>query len=141
MTYIYSAIVQSNFSTNTDQLAIEITAPANKTLKIRKIRITHGDGTATVTSDYYRRVKIVTESVAGTGGGAYTPINTDNNDPVSVATVNINTGAFVVGTISKTVDINSIHCTTDFSWQAEDEDDKIVVLPGGVFGVIINPAH
>ena len=141
MTYIYSAIVQSNFTANTDQLAVEITAPANRTLKIRKIRITHGDGTATVTSDYYRRIKIVTESVAGTGGGAYTPINTDGNDTVSVATVNINTGAFVPGTVSKTIDINSIHCTTDFSWQARDEDDKIIVLPSGIFGLIINPAN
>jgi hypothetical protein len=141
MTYIYSAVVQSNFTANTDSLAIEITAPANVTVKIRKIRITHDDGTAWVTSDYYRKVKIVTESVAGTGGASYTPIPVDANNPAAASTVQINTGSFAVGTISATVDINSIHSTTDFSWQAEDEDDKIVVTPGGVFGVIVNPAH
>jgi hypothetical protein len=139
MTYIYAATVQAAFSTNADSLAIEITAPANTTVKIRRIRITHDDGTATTSSDYYRKVKLVTESVAGSGGSSYTPIPLDGNDPASVATVK--TGAFAVGTISKTIDSNSVHSTTDFYWQARDEDDKIIVAPGGIFGVIVNPAN
>jgi hypothetical protein len=139
MTYIYAATVQAAFSTNADSLAIEITAPANTTVKIRRIRITHGDGDETTSSDYYREVRLVRESVAGSGGSSYTPIPLDANDPASVSTVK--TGAFAVGTIDKTIDSNSVHSTTDFYWQARDEDDKIIVAPGGIFGVIINPAN
>src|SRR6266496_5758450 len=138
MTYIYSAVVQAAFNANTDSLAIEIDAPANTTIKIRRIRITHDDGTATTSSDYFRKVKLVTESAAGSGGSAYTPIPVDANGPASISTVN--TGAFTVGTIDKTIDINSVHSATDYLWQACDEDDKIVVTGGGIFGIIINPA-
>ncbi len=142
MTYIYSAVVQAAFTANTDSLAIEITAPASTTVKIRRIRVMHDDGTSInspIINDYYRKVKIVTESVAGSGGNTYTPIQWDQNDPAAVSTVK--TGAFSVGTIDQTIDINSQHATTDFLWQARDEEDKIIVLPNGIFGVIINPAN
>jgi hypothetical protein len=139
MVYIYSAVVQAAFNTNSDSLAIEITAPSSTTIKIRKIRITHDDGTATVSADYYRKIKIVTESVAGTGGNSYTPITRDQNEPVSACTVK--TALTAVGTVDKTIYINSVHSTTDYLWQASDDDDKIVVLPNGIFGIIVNPAQ
>ena len=138
---MYSAVVQSIFAANTDTLAIEIDAPANTTLKIRKIRISHDDGTATASSDYQRKVKLVMESSAGSGGSSYTPIQVDGNDTASVSTVNINSGSFVPGTISSTLDIQSQHSSCDFVWEAADEDDKIIVAPGGIFGVTVNPAH
>jgi len=141
MVDIYSAYVQSAFAANADSLAIEITAPANVTVKIRRIRISHDDGTATASSDYHRRVKLVTESVAGTGGSSYTPVPTDINATASACTVKVNGGSFVVGTIDRTIDINSQHNTTDFLWQARDEDDKIIIKAGGIFGVIVNPAQ
>lgn len=141
MTYTYSANVQSGFTINTDSIAVEITAPSNTTLKIKKIRITQDDGTATTSSDYCRKIKIVTESSAGSGGSSYTPITTDQNEPVSVATVNINSGSFTVGAIDATIDKLSLHSATDFIWQAGDDDDKITVKPGGIFAVVINPAN
>jgi hypothetical protein len=136
MVYVYSAYSQSSFIAATDQLAIEITAPANKTLKIRRIEIAYGDGTATTTADFHRKVKIVTESVAGSGGSTYTPVPLDANTTASTSTVK--TGAFTVGTIDKTLDTNSQHSTNSYLWQAVDEDDKIVIKPGGIFGVIVN---
>ena len=138
MTKTYSAQVTGAFDLNTDKLAIEITAAANTTVKIKKIRVFHDDGTATVTSDYHKKVKLVRESVAGTGGGSYTPLKLDANASASASTVK--TGVFTVGTISDTIDALSIHSTTDFYWQAADEDDKIVVAPSGIFGIVINPA-
>lgn len=141
MTTTYSAIVQSIFAANTDTLAIEIDAPANTTLKIRKIRISHDDGTGTVSADYYRKVKLVFESAAGSGGSSYTPIPVDSNAPASGATVNINSGSFILGTVSATLDIQSQHSSSDFVWEAVDEQDKIIVAPGGIFGVTVNPAH
>lgn len=138
MTNVYSAVVTGAFTANTDKLAIEIDAPANTTIKIKKIRVTSDDGTGTITDDAYREIKLVTESVAGTGGSSYTPIDLDDNNNPSVSTVKI--GPMAPGTISTTVDVLSVHSGTDFYWSAADEDDKIVVTPGGIFGVVINPS-
>lgn len=139
MTTVYSAQVTAACKINTDSLTVEITAPANTTLKIRKIRISDGDGTGLTVSDYHREAKLVFESVAGTGGNTYTPIDLDDSATPSLSTVN--TGAFTPGTISTTLDSLSIHSATDFYWSAADEDDKIVVTPGGIFGLILNPAN
>ena len=141
MTNVYSAVVTGNFSVNTNSLAIEIDAPANTTIKIKKIRITDTDGTLAPTNmnDYYRDVSLVIESVAGTGMSTYTPIEIDDNAPASVSTVKIGPGT--AGTIATTIDSLSLHSATDFFWQAADEDDKIVVTPGSIFGIVINPAQ
>lgn len=138
MPEIYSAQFAGDFDANTDTLAIEITAPSNVALRIRKIRIMHNDGTATVTADYHKKIKIVRESVAGTGGTSYTPIKLDANSAASAATVK--TKLTAVGTISDTLDVHSVHAVTDFYWQAYDDDDKISVAPSGIFGIVVNPA-
>lgn len=138
MTNTYTAVISGNFPPNTDNLAIEITAPANQTIKIKKIRITDADGTATTVNDFHRRVKLVTESVAG-GGTSFTPITLDGNAPASNSTVT--TGPTAVGTVATTIDCLSIHSATDFFWQAADEDDKIVLTPGQIFGIVVNTAN
>ena len=139
MTYHYAAVVTGAFAPNTDSLAIEIDAPANVTIKIKTIRITDTDGTLAPTNmnDYYRKVKLVTCSTSGTGS-AFTPIEIDDNNTASVCTVE--TGPGTPGTIASTIETLSIHSTTDYIWQAADEDDKIIVKPGGIFAVIVNPA-
>lgn len=138
MSNSYSAQVAPLLAANADKLVFELTAPANTTVKIKKIRIMHDDGTATVTSDYHKEVKLVLESVAGTGGSTYTPLDLDASATASACTVK--TGTFTPGTISDTIDSLSIHNNTDFYWSAADEDDKIVLAPGGIFGIVINPA-
>jgi len=131
--------MQAAFTVNTDTLAIELDAPTNVTVKIRRIRVMHSDGTATVSADYYRKVKIITESAGGTGGSTFTPIARDANATPAISTVK--TGLTALGTVDKTVDIYATHSTNDFIWQAVDEDDKIVVKPGIFFGIVINPAN
>lgn len=138
MTEKYSAFVTANFSANTDTLAIEIDAAAGATIKITKVRVTTDDGTGLTVDDAHREITFITESVAGTGGSTFTPIDLDDNNSASVTTVKTNLGT--IGTISKTIDILSVHSGTDFYWQAADEDDKIVISPGGIFGIVINPA-
>ena len=135
---VYSAQAFAALDANTDQLLIEVTAPSNVGIKIRKIRIMHADGTETVTADYHKKVKLVRESVAGTGGSSYTPIKLDANSAAAGSTVKTDLSA--VGTISDTIDVFSIHSVTDFYWQAYDDDDKISVEPSGIFGVVVNPA-
>ena len=134
----YCAYVQGSFVTTGDNLAIEIDAAANVTLKIKRIRIMHNDGTATASSDYYHRIKLITESAGGTGGSSFTPIPINSNSTASTATVK--TGLTAVGTIDKTIDTMSIHNTTDFEWKALDEDDKITIKPGSLFGIVVKPS-
>lgn len=137
MANVYSAQVVSPFRNGTDILAIEITAAANKTIKIRRIRISRGLGTETVVADYLTKVKLITESVAGTGGTTYTPTEMDDSCPNSTSTVKTTA---LVGTIDKTIDILSLHSNHDYIWNARDEADKIVTKPGGIFAISINPA-
>ena len=139
--YVYSAYVQDSFTAATDVLAIEIDAPANTTVKIRKILINHGDGTqtnGTGVPDYHRKIKIITESAGGTGGTSYTPVKLDQNAPAAQSTVKTKLSA--LGTTDATFDINSQHTSNSFVWQAVDEDDKIVIKAGNFFGVVINTA-
>ena len=138
MTSVYSAVVTGSFQPNTDQIAIEIDAAANTTLKIKKIRITQDDGTNAATADAYRAVDLITESVGTAGGSTYTPIPIDANAPASTASVKI--GPAAKGTVATTIDTLSIHSGTDFFWQAADEDDKIVITPGSIFAIVVNAA-
>ena len=138
MSNTYSAVVTGSFQPNTDQIAIEIDAAANTTLKIKKIRITQDDGTNAATADTYRAINLITESVGTAGGSTYTPIPIDANAPASTASVKI--GPAAKGTVATTIDSLSIHSGTDFFWQAADEDDKITILPGGIFSIVINVA-
>lgn len=136
MTNTYVAVVSGLLSLSTDKLMIEIDAPSNQTIKIKKIRVTYGDGTQTVVADGTKSVSLITESVAGKNGTSFTPIPLDGNAPTSQSTVNI--GPMFKGTVSTTIDDMSIHSGTDFLWQAADEDDKIVLTPGSIFGIVVN---
>lgn len=141
MTGTFFVSMVGSFTVNTDSLAVEIDAPTNTTIKIKKIRITDTDGTLAPTNmnDYHRKIKLVTQSASGTGMNAFTEIESDDNNTTAVATVT--TGPGTAGTISATIDTLSVHSATDFLWQAADEDDKIVVKPGESFGIIVNPAQ
>jgi len=139
MTNIYSIYQQGAYTANSESLAVEIDAPANTEIRIRKIRIMASDGTDTTVPDYYTKVKLLIESAAGTGGTSFTPVPKDANAPAAASTVK--TGPFTLGTVSSTIDIQSIHSGTDFNWEARDEDDKITIAPGGIFAISLNPAH
>jgi len=139
MTNVYSVYEQGAYTANTESLAVEIDAPTNVEIRIRKIRITASDGTDTTVPDYYTKLRLVIESAAGSGGTTFTPVPNDANAPAAASTVK--TGPFTIGTVSSTIDTLSVHSGTDFNWEAKDEDDKIVIAPGGIFAVTLNPAH
>src|SRR4029077_17895832 len=58
----------SNTSINTEDLFLELKAPASVTIKIKRVRVGFSDGTATAGVDNHFRVKLVryTTSTAGT---------------------------------------------------------------------------
>lgn len=134
----YSAVVTGYFTPGTDQIAIEIDAPANTIIKIKKIRITHSDGQHANVEDSYKALDLVIQSVGTTGGSLYTPIEV--NDSATVSKCIVTVGPAPKGTIFQTIDTISIHAGTDFVWQAADEDDKIVIQPGQIFAVVVNAA-
>lgn len=136
MTNVYTVATTVKCPPGLDCVVAQITSPANTEIKIKKIRITPTDGTDTTVNDFHRNIKLLTESAAGTGGTAYTPIDIDDNNTAAVSTVK--TGPMGIGTISATIDQISLHSGTDFFWQAADEDDKIVIKPGEIFGLVVN---
>ena len=138
MTSTYSAVVTGYFQPNTDQIAIEIDSPASSIIKIRKIRITTTDGQDTAVKDAHKAVDLIIESVGTTGGSLYTPIPVNANNPASACTVTV--GPAAKGTVFQTVDTMSVHSGTDYLWQAADDDDKIVIQPGQIFAIVVNPA-
>lgn len=133
-----ASIARADVSLSQDVLLVEIQAPANTTLKIKKIRVMHSDGTQATLPDAHKSVMLITESAAGLGGSSFTPIALDSSTPASAATVK--TGIMTKGTVASTIDELSVHSATDLLWQASDEDDKIVLSPGSIFGLVVNAA-
>jgi hypothetical protein len=136
---VYSVNVVSQCAPNTDNTVVEIEASGVKVVKIKKIRIMHGEGDETVTADYHREIIIGKQGAAGTGSSAYTALKLDQNAPAATSTIRI--GAFTGAGDHELTNVISAHSSVDFFWQAADEDDKIVIRPGGIFKLIINPAQ
>lgn len=137
----YQCTVQANThnTANTDDTFIEITAPSNRYIKIKGVRVEFQFGTATATSDAHFRVKLVTKSVAGTGGVSGTVTQRDPSAPSSLSTVLVKSGTtdFTVGTVIDTLELASIHVTNEYVWNAFDESEKIIILPAGIFGIFV----
>lgn len=136
MTTSYIATVTAYLPIGKDRTVIEINAPAATTIKIKKIRVTFGDGTQTVVADGTKLVSMVAASTSGTGGTTITPTSPDPNAPAAASTVK--SGPMYKGTVTAVIDANSIHSGTDFIWHAADEDDKIVITPATMFALVEN---
>lgn len=135
---VLCSAVAANFPTNADRMAIMVeTSAATTPIRIKKVRITSGDGTETTTPDYHKRIKFGLTSNT-TSGSNQTPkvVNRSRNWYWTSSRIGPGTGY----TIDTTIDTFSIHSATDFVWQAADDEDKIVVPSGTSFIVEINPA-
>jgi len=138
--YIANVQATSNTSTNADDKFIEITAPAATIFKVKRLRVGFSDGTATVGVDNYFRIKLVRTSTAGATGSAFTPIRKDVNSPASVCTVKVKNGttAFTTGTVTDNIDWISVNGRMIYEWISRDDQDMIVVLPAGIFGIVLS---
>src|SRR5215510_465176 len=139
----YKANVQatSNTSTNTEDVFIEVKAPANVTVKFKRVRVGYGDGTQTAGVDNHFRIELARWDTT-TGGSAttFTPILVNANNTAAVATCKIKNGttALALGTTNVTVlDLISVNGRALYEWLARDDDDMIVVKPASCFAVVI----
>ena len=142
--YVTNCQATSNSTINTEDLFVELKAPAAVTIKVKRVRVGFSDGTATAGVDNHFRVKLVryTTTTAGTTA-AYTPVPRNANSPVAVGTAKIKSAATacVLGTTAVViVDLVSINGRALYEWLARDDDDMIVVLPAACFCVGIQSA-
>ena len=143
----FKSVVQatSNTTINTEDLFVELKAPAAVTIKIKRVRVGFSDGTATAGVDNHFRIKMVryTTSTAGTTA-AFTPVPINANGPVAATgAVKIKSGATacVLGTTAVVVvDLISVNGRALYEWLARDDDDMIVTLPGQCFCVALQSA-
>lgn len=139
----YTTNVQatSNATLNTEDVFVELKAPAGVTIKVKRVRVGYSDGTATIGVDNYFRVKLARWDTT-TGGSAttFTPVPRNANFTAATATCKIKTTttALALGTTNiVVVDLISVNGRALYEWLARDDDDMIVVKPASLFSVVL----
>ena len=139
--YTSNVSATSNTTINTADVFLELKAPANVTIKIKRVRVGFSDGTATVGVDNYFMVKLYRwDTTTGGSSTTFTPIQRNANLPAAVATckVKTTTTALALGTTNVTiVDQISVNGRALYEWLARDDDDMIVVKPASLFAVVL----
>jgi hypothetical protein len=141
--YSIVCVATSNTVVNTDDGFVEIDAPATICIKIKRVRIGWGDGTATAGVDNMFRVKLMRWTTGSvTAGSAFTPEKRNGTSVAAVSTAKIKatTTAFALGTTTEIVDQIPINGRAIYEWIARDDDDMIVTKPGEYFAVVISSA-
>jgi hypothetical protein len=141
--YSIVCVATSNTTVNTDDGFVELKAPAAITVKVKRVRIGWGDGTATAGVDNMFRVKLMRWTTGSvTAGSAFTPVKRNATSVVAISTVKIKatTTAFALGTTTEIVDQIPINGRAIYEWIARDDDDMIVTKPGEYFAVVIASA-
>jgi len=141
--YSIVCVATSNGTVNTDDGFVELKAPASITVKVKRVRVGWGDGTATAAVDNMFRVKIMRWTTgSGATGIAFTPVKRNGTSVAAISTVKIKntTTAFALGTTTDIVDQIPINGRAIYEWIARDDDDMIVTKPGEYFAVVISSA-
>jgi hypothetical protein len=140
--YVANVQATSNSSANTEDVFIELKAPANVTFKVKRVRAGFSDGTDTAGIDNHFRIKLARWDTTTAGSATtFTPIARNQNAPASILTsakIKNGTTALALGTGTVTiVDLISVNGRALYEWLARDEDDYIVVKPAGCFAVVL----
>jgi hypothetical protein len=141
--YSIVCVATSNTTINTDDGFIEIDAPASTCIKIKRVRVCWGDGTAAAGVDNMFRVKLMRWTTgSATAGTAFTPVRRNGTAVTALSTVKIKatTTAFALGGTTEIVDQISLNGRAVFEWIARDDDDMIVTKLGEYFAVVISSA-
>lgn len=140
--YIVNNIATSNTTINTDDVWIEVKAPAAVTLKVKRIRVCFGNGTATAGLDNSIRIKFMRWDTT-TGGTSLTPTTNKKNANLNASTATVKgkntTTALALGTTNvETLDVVGVNARAIYEWIARDDDDMIVVKPASCFGLVLS---
>ena len=140
--YIANVQATSNTTINTEDVFIELKAPASVTFKVKRVRVGYGDGTQTAGVDNHFRIKLARWDTTTAGSATtFTPIARNGNSPASILTsckIKNGTTALALGTTNVTVvDLISVNGRALYEWLSRDEDDYVVVKPASCFAVVI----
>lgn len=141
--YTIQSIATSNSTVNTDDGFVEIDCPANVCIKIKRVRVCWGDGTATAGVDNMFRIKIFRWTTgSGSAGTAFTPVKRNATSSAAASTVKVKNGttAFSLGTTTTLIDQIAVNGRAIFEWVARDDDDMIITAPGEFFAIVIASA-
>lgn len=131
----YVVSVVGSFIVGAKTVVLQINAPNNATVKVKRVRIHFGDGTKSFVDDTYATIQYAVNNISS-NGTIVIPPPSDANDPPAQSIVTVLTPPVPIKQI---VEELSIHSNTPFHWQAKDEDDKYVVTPGNFFVIMIDP--
>lgn len=143
MARVYSAlcIVGNRVAANTDDCYIEITVPVNVTIRVKRIHIDDGTGTATTLVDTALRVKFLETSTTMLDGSVFTPIKRNPTIAASACTVKTKTSSASTatpGTIVREFDRISMRTEHYFDWSARDTDDAITIKGASFFEIVVS---
>ncbi|HSW92017.1 MAG TPA: hypothetical protein VLG09_05210 [Candidatus Saccharimonadales bacterium] len=139
--YTINVQATSNTVVNTEDVFIELKAPASVIFKVKRVRVGFSDGTDTAGVDNHFRIKLARWDTT-TGGSATTgtAIIRNANLPAAVTTLKVKTTttALALGTTNVTViDLISVNGRALYEWLARDDDDMIIVKPASCFAVVL----
>jgi hypothetical protein len=139
--YTVNVQATSNGSGNTADVFTEIKAASNVVIKIKRIRVTYGDGTQTAGVDNSFSIKLYRwDTTTGGTSASFTPVPRNPNTNAATSTVKIKSGttALALGTTNVTiVDIIAPNGRAMWEWLARDDDDMIQTKAAGFFAVVI----
>ena len=133
----------SNTSVNTEDTFVELSGVI---IKVKRVEVRMGDGTATGELDNAFRVRLVRKTAGGATGTGGTAVRLKQEDRTSGATVNVKNGtaAFTTATLGDVVYTQVVNGRQQFQWMPRDDDEIIqthsTLGSGGMFAVLIQSA-
>ena len=129
----YISFCRSQSSTSGNLNAqIDIATAASTIIEIVRVRVCHS-----VPGSDCGRVVFCRKSAIGAGSIAGTIVKKDPLDAASTCTATKKNGAndYAVGTITDTLDEIQFNARGQMQWEPIDDDDKIRIESGGIFGI------
>jgi hypothetical protein len=131
--YLAEVQATTNSSANTEDTFIELKAAASTSLLIKRVRVSVN----TAASDDVFTVRLLRNSAAGSGGGAYTPLKKRQLAPASTVTCNVKqtTSAFSVGSNTDVPDRVNVNGRAIWEWIPRGSEEFIETASAAYFAV------
>ena len=133
--YESNVTATTNASANTEDEFIELTAAANTSLLLKRVRVS----VQSTSDDNDYTVRIGVDSTAGTGGVAGTANTKRNGAPTSTAAVNVKNGtsAFTLGAVTKSIGTTNLNGRGIYEWIPRGPEEFIESALAKYISVIV----
>jgi hypothetical protein len=143
VTYSVTVNATSNTAVNTEDTFVELSGVI---IKVKRVEVRLGDGTATAGVDNDWRVRLVRKTAGGATGTGGTAVRMKQEDRTSGATVTVKNGttAFTTATLGDIIYTQVCNGRQQFQFIPRDDDEIIqthsTLGSGGMFAVLIQSA-